>query len=51
VSFLEYLNFIKIEASIKVIFIAVSIDKNQSKFPNTALLLVAIQIWIDFKAR
>ena len=24
-----------------------SVDKNQSKFQNTALLLVDIQIWID----
>ena len=34
----------------QVFFCAVSVRKNQSKCHNTALLLVEIQIWIDFEA-
>ena len=36
----------KEKPSLKVIFFAVSVRKNQSKFQNTAILLGGSQIWI-----
>ena len=32
----------------KYLFLVLSVRKNQSKCQNTALLLVNVQIWIDF---
>ena len=41
----------KEEPSLKVIFFAELVHKTQSKYQNTAFLLVDIQIWTDFYVR
>ena len=40
--------FPKEEHILKVMFFAMSVQKNQFKFQNTAFLFVTIQIWIYF---
>ena len=43
-----YLKITKEEQSLKLSFLVMSANKNQSKCQNTALLLLDIQVWIDF---
>ena len=38
----------KEELSLEVIYFAMTVGKNQTKFQNFAFLLVKIQSWIDF---
>ena len=43
-----HLNFTRGESSFNLIYFAMSVQKNQSKFQLNDFLLVAIQTWMDF---